>query len=56
MFTQPHAATMFADDTLWQAPIIRPGGYSSVFQSRKGLVGFRPSTWIVPWNVQAVRT
>ncbi len=38
-----------------EAPIARPGGFALLELSRKGLPGFRPSYWLVPWNVQAVK-
>jgi len=38
-----------------EAPAAHPGGWSTLVLSRKGLPGFKPSYWIVPWNVQAVR-
>ncbi len=38
-----------------EAPIVRPGGFSSLLLSRKGLPGFHPTAWIIPWNVQAAR-
>jgi len=38
-----------------EAAIVRPGGWASLMLSRKGLPGFRPSYWIVPWNVQAAK-
>ncbi len=38
-----------------EEPIVRPGGFSALLLSRRGLPGFQPSAWIVPWNVQAVK-
>jgi peptide/nickel transport system substrate-binding protein len=38
-----------------EAPVVALGGWSVLVLSRKGLPGFRPSHWIVPWNVQAVK-
>ena len=38
-----------------EAPIVRPGGFSSVSLTRKGLPGYHPTAWIVPWGVQAAR-
>jgi len=38
-----------------EAPVVPLGGWSTLVLSRKGLPGFRPSYWIVPWNVQAVK-
>jgi peptide/nickel transport system substrate-binding protein len=38
-----------------EVPIVRPGGFSSLLLSRKGLPGFQATAWIIPWNVQAVK-
>jgi peptide/nickel transport system substrate-binding protein len=38
-----------------EVPIVRPGGFSTVLLTRKGLPGYRATAWIVPWNVQAAR-
>jgi len=42
---------------LWysEAPVVRPGVFYSLVLSRKGLPGFRPSNWIIPWNVEGAR-
>jgi len=42
---------------LWyaEAPVVRPGGFDSLVLSRKGLPGFKPAGWIMPWNVEAVK-
>ena len=40
---------------LWyaEAPVVRPGVFYQLVLSRKGLPGFRPSYFIIPWNVEA---
>jgi len=38
-----------------EVAMIRPGNFNNLMLSRKGLLGFRPSYVIIPWNVQAVR-
>jgi len=38
-----------------EVPLIRTGGFARLMLSRKGLVGFRPSLFLIAWNVQAVR-
>ena len=42
---------------LWytEAPVVRPGVFYPLVLSRKGLPGFRPANWIIPWNVEAVK-
>ncbi|HLW60741.1 MAG TPA: ABC transporter substrate-binding protein [bacterium] len=44
---------------LWyqQAPLVRPGEFYAVVLSTKAMTtqGFRPSYWLVPWNVSAVK-
>jgi len=42
---------------LWytEAPVVRPGAFYSLVLSRKGLPGFRPANFIIPWNVEAVK-
>jgi peptide/nickel transport system substrate-binding protein len=42
---------------LWytEAPVVRPGVFYSLVLSRKGLPGFKPTYWIIPWNVEAVK-
>jgi peptide/nickel transport system substrate-binding protein len=42
---------------LWytEAPVVRPGVFYQLVLSRKGLPGFRPASWIIPWNVEAVK-
>ena len=42
---------------LWytEAPVVRPGAFYNLVLSRKGLLGFNPTYWIIPWNVQAAR-
>ena len=39
---------------LWysEAPVVRPGTFYNLVLSRRGLPGFKPSYWIVPWNVE----
>ena len=37
-----------------EVPMIRPGGFYNLIISRKGILGFKPSYIIIPWNVQAV--
>jgi len=36
-----------------EVPLIRPGGFARLMLSRKGLVGFWPSLFLRPWNVEA---
>jgi len=38
---------------LWysEAPVVRPGVFYSLVLTRKGLTGFVPSAWIIPWNI-----
>ena len=38
-----------------EVPIVRPGGFSTLLLTRRGLPGFHPSAWIVPWGVQAAK-
>ena len=40
---------------LWytEAPVVRPGVFYHLVLSRKSLPGFRPTYWIIPWNVEA---
>ena len=42
---------------LWytEAPVVRPGVFYQLVLSRKGLPGFRPTYWIIPWNVEAAK-
>jgi len=42
---------------LWysEAPVVRPGVFYSLVLARKGLPGFQPANWIIPWNVEAAR-
>jgi peptide/nickel transport system substrate-binding protein len=42
---------------LWysEAPVVRPGTFYNLVLSRKNLPGFRPSYWILPWNVEAAK-
>ena len=42
---------------LWytEAPVVRPGAFYGLVLSRKGLPGFRPTYWIIPWNVEAAK-
>lgn len=38
-----------------EAPIVHPGNFSTLVLSRRGLKGFRPTYWIIPWGVQPIR-
>jgi len=38
-----------------EAPVVRLGAYNTLVLNRKGLSGYRPSYWIVPWNVQVAK-
>ena len=42
---------------LWysEAPVIRPGEFYGLVVSRKGLPGFQPANWIIPWGVEAAK-
>jgi len=38
-----------------EVPVVRPGAFARLLLSRKGLVGFQPSLFLITWNVQAMR-
>ena len=38
-----------------QAPLVRPGEFYNVVLASKALVGFRPSYWLIVWNLPAVK-